>query len=144
MLKNQELKKHCEQCGKLYFPKKYQYDRQKYCSLNCKWKQRGKLEKEAGIYKGGYSRETHIRLWLDAKGIADTSAPCHYCGDILYPDIFVIEHKIPRKKLKTREKVTDITNLVISCHKCNNKKGKLDYNDFIKREKWHMKMNQKN
>ena len=88
------------------------------------------IEKEGSIFKGGYSRETHIRLWVDAMGIADTSAECHYCGKELYPDNFVIEHKVPRKELNSRKEMRDISNLVVSCHTCNQKKGSMSYEEF--------------
>ena len=88
------------------------------------------VEKETGVYKGGYSRETHIRLWVDAMGIADVSAPCHYCNEYLYPDDFVIEHKKPRSELNSREEMLDIGNLVISCSSCNYRKGKMSYKEF--------------
>tara|TARA_R110002050_G_scaffold263142_1_gene403549 strand:+ start:556 stop:786 length:231 start_codon:yes stop_codon:yes gene_type:complete len=71
---------------------------------------------------------------MDAKAIIDISAPCHYCGTALYPEKFVIEHKIPRIKLKTKAKTQDITNLVVSCHDCNAEKATMDYNDFMKRK----------
>ncbi len=134
MFSKSSIKKTCEYCNKEYIPALYQFKRQKYCSLKCKWKTRVLREKELGIFKGGYNRETHIRLWLDAKAITDISAPCHYCGIALYPEKFVIEHKIPRVKLKTKAMTQDITNLVISCHNCNSEKSTTDYNDFIKRK----------
>ena len=122
--------KTCEYCGVIYYPAKYQFDRQKYCSMKCKWNARSALEKKMGIFKGGYSRETHIRLWVDAMGIRYVSAPCHYCGIPLYPDNFVIEHRKPRSELNSRDEVTDIANLVISCHGCNKEKGTLSYEEF--------------
>ena len=131
MQEKETRKKRCEFCGFEYYPALYQYDRQKYCSLKCKWRNRDVLEKEKGIYKGGYSRETHIRLWIDAMGIADVSAPCHYCNEPLYPDKFVIEHKKPRRELKSRDEMTDISNLVVSCHGCNQKKGLMEYSEFL-------------
>ena len=134
MFSNGSKTKICKYCKKEYTPAIYQFDRQKYCSIQCKWKTRVLREKELGIYKGGYNRETHIRLWLDAMGITNISAPCHYCGTALHPEKFVIEHKIPRIKLKTRIKTQDITNLVISCHSCNSEKSTTDNNEFIKRK----------
>ena len=134
MFSKSSTKKICEYCNTKYIPSYNQYERQKYCSLKCKWKKRVRREKELGIFKGGYNRETHIRLWLDAKSITDISAPCHYCGIALYPEKFVIEHKIPRVKLKTKAKTQDITNLVVSCHNCNSEKSTTDYNDFMKRK----------
>ena len=122
--------KKCEVCRIEYHPAVYQFYRQKYCSLGCKEKRRAAIEKENGIFKGGYSRETHIRLWVDAMGKADASVPCHYCGVFLYPDRFVIEHRKPRKELKSRDEMTDIANLVISCHSCNKEKGTSSYEEF--------------
>ena len=134
MFSKSSTKKICEYCNTKYIPSYNQYERQKYCSLKCKWNQRVRREKERGIFKGGYNRETHIRLWMDAKSITDISAPCHYCGIALYPEKFVIEHKIPRVKLNTKAKTQDITNLVVSCHNCNSEKSTTDYNDFMKRK----------
>jgi len=132
ILGSSRLKKNCEYCNKKYYPVPSQYRNQKYCSLKCKWNARRIREKALGIFKGGYNRETYIRLWLDAKAIIDISAPCHYCGIALYPEKFVIEHKIPRIKLKTQAKTQDIANLVVSCHLCNTEKATTDYNKFIK------------
>jgi len=128
--KREKKKKRCKVCKKNFYPALYQYDRQKYCTIKCKWKMRAIIEKETGVYKGGYSRETHIRLWVDAMGIADVSAPCHYCNEDLYPDDFVIEHKKPRSELNSREEMLDIGNLVISCNSCNYRKGKMSYKEF--------------
>ena len=120
----------CEMCNAEYHPVIYQYDNQKFCSKKCKQRKRTILENEKNIFKGGYSRETHIRLWVDAMGIADTSAPCHYCDKILYPNDFVIEHRTPRRKLNTIEAMKDISNLVVSCHDCNQEKGSMSYEEF--------------
>jgi len=48
----------------------------------------------------------------------------------LYPDNFVIEHKVPRRELNSREEMTDISNLVVSCHDCNLQKGSTSYEEF--------------
>ena len=130
MPKKDKRTKKCEVCNIDYHPAFTQFYRQRYCSLKCKEKRRATVERERGIFKGGYSRETHIRLWMDALGKADASAPCHYCGEALYPDNFVIEHRKPRKELKSRDEMTDISNLVISCHGCNKEKGTLSYEEF--------------
>ena len=130
MPKRDKRTKKCEVCNTDYRPAFTQFYRQKYCSLQCKEKRRATVERERGIYKGGYSRETHIRLWMDALGRADSSAPCHYCQEPLYPDNFVIEHKKPRRELKSRDQMTDIANLVISCHGCNKEKGTSSYEEF--------------
>lgn len=127
--KDKRLKK-CEVCNRDYHPACYQFYTQRYCSLKCKEKRRATVERERGIFKGGYSRETHIRLWVDAMGIRYVSAPCHYCGIPLYPDNFVIEHRKPRSELNSRDEVTDIANLVISCHGCNKEKGTSSYEEF--------------
>ena len=130
MPKRDKRTKKCEVCNIDYHPAFTQFYRQRYCSLKCKEKRRAAIEKANGIFKGGYSRETHIRLWMDALGRADSSAPCHYCGEALYPDNFVIEHKKPRRELKSRGEMTDITNLVISCYGCNKEKGTISYEEF--------------
>jgi len=122
--------KKCEVCNIDYHPAFTQFYTQRYCSLKCKEKRRATVERERGIFKGGYSRETHIRLWMDALGKADASAPCHYCGELLYPDNFVIEHRTPRKELKSRDQMTDISNLVIACYPCNKEKGTSSYEEF--------------
>tara|TARA_R100000656_G_scaffold104214_2_gene76458 strand:- start:982 stop:1398 length:417 start_codon:yes stop_codon:yes gene_type:complete len=122
--------KKCEVCRIEYHPAVYQFYRQKYCSLGCKEKKRAEIEREKGIFKGGYSRQTYIRLWVDAMGKADTSAPCHYCGKPLYPDNFVVEHRKPRSELSSRDEMTDISNLVVSCHACNKEKGLMSYEEF--------------
>tara|TARA_R110002020_G_scaffold301108_1_gene516616 strand:+ start:1047 stop:1463 length:417 start_codon:yes stop_codon:yes gene_type:complete len=122
--------KKCEVCRIEYHPAVHQFYRQKYCSQKCKERNRAKIEKKKGIFKGGYSRETHIRLWVDAMGIRYMSAPCHYCGKPLYPDNFVIEHRKPRSKLSSKVEMRDISNLVVSCHACNKEKGLMSYEDF--------------
>ena len=118
MFSKSSTKKICEYCNTKYIPSYNQYERQKYCSLKCKWQVRSKKEKELGIFKGGYNRETHIRLWLDAKSITDISAPCHYCGIALYPEKFVIEHKIPRVKLNTKSTYLTFISCLIFCYGC--------------------------
>ena len=127
--KDKRLKK-CEFCSIEYHPAIYQFSKQRYCSLVCKGKNRASIEKEQGIFKGGYSRETYIRLWVDAMGIRHMSAPCHYCGMPLYPDNFVVEHRKPRSELKSKDEMRDISNLVISCHSCNREKGLMSYQEF--------------
>ena len=122
--------KKCKVCTIEYHPAAYQFYRQRYCSLKCKEKKRAAIEKAKGIFKGGYSRETYIRLWVDAMGIRYVSAPCHYCGMPLYPDNFVVEHRKPRSELKSRDEMRDISNLVVSCHSCNKKKGLMSYEEF--------------
>jgi hypothetical protein len=121
--------KKCEICGKEYSPVS-SYKTAKYCSKTCYYKAQAGFLKKRGIFKGGYSRETHIRLWVDAMGIKDVSAPCHYCGEHLYPGHFVIEHRKPRRELKSKDEVKDISNLVISCHRCNKEKGTSSYEEF--------------
>ena len=135
---NNKTKKVCEYCSKKYLPAVGQSSRQKYCTIHCKWNARDVRMKEnvsenQYIHKGGYNRETHILLWLSAMGLSDIGAYCHYCDEILYPDNFVIEHKIPRVHLTTKQEMTDIDNLVISCHSCNNEKSSTDYNEFMKK-----------
>ena len=131
-----KIKKTCNHCSKKYIPAVGQSKRQKYCSIHCKWNARDVRMKENTpkneyIHKGGYNRETHILLWLAAMGLTNVGAGCHYCSKILYPDNFVIEHKIPRVHLTTKQEMMDINNLVISCTSCNSEKSSTDYNEFI-------------
>jgi 5-methylcytosine-specific restriction endonuclease McrA len=125
--------KQCKECGRDYLPNSGQGKNQKYCSKHCKQKVRGRLDREKKLYKGGYNRHTYIVLWLRARNEKDYTAPCHYCGTRLLPEVgcFVIEHKIPRSKLeKTKEAMHDISNLVISCIPCNRLKGINGYQTF--------------
>ena len=125
--------KQCQECGVEYIPNSGQGKRQKYCSKHCKRKVKGRLDRERKLYKGGYNRRTYIVLWLRARNEEDYTAPCHYCGARLPPEVgcFVIEHKIPRSKLKkTKEAMHDISNLEISCIPCNRLKGTNGYQAF--------------
>ena len=125
--------KQCKECGRDYLPSSGQGRQQKYCSKFCKQKVKGRLDRERKYYKGGYNRHTYIVLWLRARNEKDYTAPCHYCGTRLLPEVgcFVIEHKIPRSKLeKTKEAMHDISNLVISCIPCNRLKGINGYQTF--------------
>ena len=56
--------------------------------------------------------------------------PCHYCETELTVDTFVIDHKIPSSKLKTREEKQEMDNLVLACKSCNSQKGILPYEVF--------------
>ena len=55
--------------------------------------------KEKGIHKGGYSRHVPLVLWLDALGIDKHEVPCTYCGTMLTPYNFIIDHKKPRSEI---------------------------------------------
>ena len=123
------LVRECVECGKDYVS---HWKVQKYCDKRCKYNAQAKRLKKRGIYKGGYNRETHILLWLYARGEEDDlSAPCHYCKTELQPDSFTIDHKQSRTTLTTRAEMTDINNLVIACHSCNNRKSNTPYEEFI-------------
>ena len=125
--------KKCEACGEIYTPKASQGRKQKYCSRRCKDRAQRKRdsEKENGRpTKGGYPRKTYINLWMRAL-CADLTVPCHYCGKRLTTISFSIDHKVPMKNLKTREEVMDESNMVISCHDCNQAKGTKSYEEFI-------------
>ena len=125
------LLKVCLICGKSYKPVRYQYERQKYCSKSCKDRMAWMKCKERGVHKGGYSRHVPLVLWLDAKGITDHTAPCHYCGTELAPTTFIIDHKVPRSVILNKHKIkNDIDNMVICCKECNNLKGSTDYETF--------------
>lgn len=70
---------------------------------------------------------------------------CHYCGKpIQFPgdipklpgtiyldpsiDALEVDHKVPKAKGGS----DDLDNLLLSCTKCNQRKGKKDYSDFLK------------
>jgi hypothetical protein len=121
--------KQCQECGVEYTPNSGQGKQQKYCSKFCK----GKVNDKKKFFKGGYSRCTYILLWLKARNEGSYTAPCFYCGTKLPPEVgrFVVEHKIPRIKLKkTKQAMREITNLVISCIPCNKLKGVNDHQAF--------------
>ena len=125
--------KQCKECGRNYLPRSGQGRNQKYCSKHCRQKVKSRTDRENKLYKGGYNRHTYIILWLRARNEKDHTAPCHYCGTRLLPEVgcFVIEHKIPRSKLeKTKEAMHDISNLEISCIPCNRLKGTNEYQTF--------------
>jgi 5-methylcytosine-specific restriction endonuclease McrA len=125
--------KQCQECGEEYAPNSGQGRRQKYCSKRCKERVKSRVDREKGLYKGGYSRYTYILLWLKARNEKSYTAPCHYCGEKLPPEVgrFVVEHTIPRLKLeRTKEAMHDISNLVISCISCNKLKGVNEYKTF--------------
>jgi len=127
-----ETKKNCEFCGARYVPKNSQYKTQKYCTKSCKdraYRKRESLKDKPR--KGGYPRRTYLKLWMKARN-EDFTVPCHYCSKRLYPDDFCIDHKVAIKFLKTREEITDESNLVISCWNCNHKKGSMSYTKFLK------------
>lgn len=59
-------------------------------------------------------------------------AYCHYCcvsfrsKDSTYRA--TVDHVVPKKKGGTNE----LTNLVAACSRCNNAKGELDYDEFVR------------
>ena len=118
-----KYEKFCYSCGKPYFPKIGSYKSTKYCSKTCYYKKSAEFLKERGIYKGGYNRETHIITWLRARGETTYTAPCHWCGTLLEPNNFNLDHVIPRSECKTREEMKNMDNLVVSCKSCNTLKS---------------------
>ena len=130
---NHGLKK-CKECGEEYFPASGQGKRQKYCSKTCYYRVQTRYDKKMGYHKGGYPRVLPIQLWMKARKEECWTAPCYYCGTKLAPQTgeFVIEHKIPRTKLepKTKETMHDISNLEISCPRCNKLKAQKEENAF--------------
>lgn len=52
---------------------------------------------------------------------------CHYCKRKITINEATKDHKIPLSKGGTNSK----DNLLLSCWKCNNKKGNMNYEDFI-------------
>ena len=120
----------CLVCGVDYVPVNNQYSRQKYCSKTCKEKKAWENCKEKGIHKGGYSRHVPLVLWLDALGIDKHEVPCTYCGTMLTPYNFIIDHKKPRSEValehgaKAKYQIkNNISNMQLLCKNCNNLKG---------------------
>lgn len=68
--------------------------------------------------------------WLSRAGeIAkrDGGWYCHYCKREMDKWTLTLDHKVPR----CRGGTSQLENLVLSCHFCNNKKRDLDYDEFI-------------
>lgn len=121
----------CVMCGTMFTPSNNQYGRAKYCSKQCNWRNKARVRRATRGQRGGYNRETYIKLWLNAMRIDYKFAPCHYCYIPVTVETFVIDHKVPRKDLEpTREAQEDITNLVVCCESCNNRKNTDDYETF--------------
>ena len=97
----------------------------KFCSSECRDRQKWNERKRKRDVRGGYNRKTYITLWLQAKGLDLGPAPCHYCGSDVTIDNFVIDHVVPQSQLKTREEKQDINNLAIACKSCNHKKASM-------------------
>ena len=117
-----------EKCGKEFDDV---WGTMKYCSNDCRSKQKFTERARKKDTRGGYNRKTYITLWLKAKGYEMSPAPCHYCGCDVTIDNFVIDHVIPQSQLKTREEKQDINNLVICCKSCNNKKASMPAHIYI-------------
>ena len=81
--------------------------------------------------KGGYNRSTYISKWMEAR-LSDNTAPCHYCKVRLTPEDFVLDHKVPIARLNTRAEMLEESNLVVACRKCNQAKGTMGYEEFLK------------
>ena len=128
------ITKICEQCSTKYVPKKYQSTRQKYCTRSCKEKrawERMVISGDIRGKKGGYNRSTYISKWMEAR-LSDNTAPCHYCKIRLTPEDFVLDHKVPIARLNTRAEMLEESNLVVACRKCNQAKGTMGYEEFLK------------
>ena len=128
--------KSCKVCKKLFKPRGGQYKRQLYCTRKCKDKQqrlRDKMVGSARIKKGGYPRSTILRLFLKARE-GDRTIPCFYCNSRLTEETFVIDHKRPVKDLKTREEYLREDNLVISCGRCNQLKGSMPFEEWMRKK----------
>jgi hypothetical protein len=87
------------------------------------------------------------RHWL-RKQKQDKKWICHYCGkeihkmperNKIYQNLWkcvTVDHKIPKNECGD---ITDTNNFLVSCYDCNNKKGWMSYNSFIKRISWKLK-----
>ena len=69
----------CVMCGTMFTPSNNQYGRAKYCSKQCNWRNKARVRRATRGQRGGYNRETYIKLWLNAMRIDYKFAPCHYC-----------------------------------------------------------------
>jgi 5-methylcytosine-specific restriction endonuclease McrA len=76
-------------------------------------------EYQQGTLQGYETREYLLEKW---------GRQCAYCGVKDVP--FQVEHIHPRSKGGTNS----ITNLTLSCEKCNTKKGTKDIKDFLKKD----------
>lgn len=132
----ESMVKICEDCGKEFTPNIHTPTVQRYCNRNCKDRAAFHRNKAAGkirARKGGYNRTTYIQCWLKAKERDHTTAPCYICGKRLEADgDWVLDHRHPISRLKTREEITDPANLAVCCKECNIRKGSIPYEEFIK------------
>ena len=77
---------------------------------------------------------------------------CHYCNEKIYKmakkniqnhnisDCITVDHKIPKCKCND---ITDTSNFLECCSKCNNEKGDKDYNTFLNIKKMKNKFKHK-
>ena len=125
MPKSEPVERVCAntKCGKTFLD---EWGTQRYCDDICKKRQKFRERKEKTVNnRGGYNRKTYIQLWLDALNLSDATVGCHYCGEQVSVDTFVIDHVKPKAELKTRAEVQDIKNLTIACKSCNLRKGSM-------------------
>lgn len=116
-----------DKCGKEFLD---EWGTKRFCNEECKKRSRWAERSKRGDKRGGYNRKVYISLWCKAKGEDPGTVPCHYCETELTVDTFVIDHKIPSSKLKTREEKQEMDNLVLACKSCNSQKGILPYEVF--------------
>ena len=87
---------------------------------------------DARCFDEKYDRSTNYRQMFIKANPAEKYR-CVYCGKLVSKDRMTVDHVIPvalakkskkyQKKLKTKNGVNDLSNLVPSCWKCNKKKG---------------------
>lgn len=65
----------------------------------------------------------------------DGLIPCHYCKTLFTMNEITRDHKVPVSVLRRGPRMTIedyTTNIVPACYSCNQKKGNMDYDEFMK------------
>jgi 5-methylcytosine-specific restriction endonuclease McrA len=72
-------------------------------------------------YQEGSLYQYHVKEWL----LENHGRKCAYCGAVNVP--LIVEHVVPKAKGGTNR----LSNLTVSCRKCNGKKGTKDLREFL-------------